>query len=84
MIENAEFLRTRNDMVQRMKIDPNVAAYALLKTDCRGMDAAMDFIFERSEDGAEPGKMQHPFVTYLPEQSVKRQDSNLFYLNDAE
>ena len=69
MIENAEFLRMRNTMVQSYNIDPTVAAYALLKVDCRGVDAAMGFIFDRGEDAdSEPGKMQHPFVTYKPKQ----------------
>ena len=58
-------------MTREHNIDPCVAAYALFSTDFVSIDAAMDFIFERSQEGNESnfkvGKMQHIFIPYVPE-----------------
>ena len=56
-------------MVQALSIAPSVAAYALIKTDCRGVGDAVDFIFEKQFSGRQgrPGLMQHPYVAYQPE-----------------
>jgi len=55
-----------------------VAAYALFRTDFHSIEAAMDFIFERSEDG----KVQHIFVGYLPA-PVYAEEEHLPYLDAA-
>ena len=50
-------------LVIQTSMEPSVAAYALIKTDCRSLDAAMDLIYERAFDRSRrPGRMQHPFV----------------------
>ena len=41
-----------------------MAAYALIVTDCKNVDLATRFIFERGEDTNKPGRMMHPFVKY--------------------
>ena len=57
-----------NEMVHTMSIEPSIVSYALIKTNCSNVDAAMDLIFERGFDRPrKPGRMQHPFVAYYPE-----------------
>ena len=65
-ISNAPEVQRLHAMVTReYKIAPCVAAYALLSTDCAGIDQAVHFIFELEDvDGS--NNMQHPFVPYLP------------------
>ena len=53
-------------MTHTLNILPSVAAFALFSTEFRGLDTAVDFIFERQEDGASQGKMQHKFVGIFP------------------
>jgi len=53
-------------MTNTLNISPPVAAFALFSTEFRGLDTAVDFIFERQEDGASQGKMQHEFVGIFP------------------
>jgi len=54
-------------MINSFKITPIVAAYALAMTEFRGADDAMLWITER-EEGLH-GKMQHPFVGYIPSET---------------
>ena len=73
-----------------MNMDPDVAAFALFKTECQSVFVALDFIFERDDDfGSGDGKMKHPFVGYKTEESkTNRQHHNsaaaAFDLSDLE
>ena len=46
---DSDFLRLRREMVRLQGIDPNVAAYALLKTKMKGVAQATNFIFDQTE-----------------------------------
>ena len=70
-------------MTKEQNIAPSVAAYALFSTDLVRIDTAMDFIFERrqeDEGNKKAGKMQHPFIPYVPEgttqDEAKEDDTN--------
>ena len=49
ILESAEAQRIHVTLTKDQNIAPCVAAYALLSTDCASIDAAIDFIFEKSQ-----------------------------------
>ena len=74
-------MRTRQNMIDTIQIDPNVASYCLLSLDDPSIGAAIEFIFEKGADiPGTRGTLQHPFVPYLPE----GQKYNDLMLHDSE
>ena len=73
-------------MTKEHNLAPCVAAYALFSTEFAGIDAAMDFIFEKSQNDDEANreaKLQHIYVAYVPEGAEDLEESKaLPYLND--
>ena len=67
LLQNASAQLMHVKMTKEHDLAPQVAAYALFSTDIVGIDAAMDFIFERSGD-SQTGKMQHVYLPYVPEE----------------
>ena len=62
-----EAQRIHVTLTKDQNIKPSVAAYALLSTDCASIDAAIDFIFEKSQtEDRKFQTMQHTFIPYLP------------------
>ena len=57
-----------SDMNSQLGVNPTVAALSLFSTNFRGIETAMDFIFEREADSSGERKMLHRFVGYLPEE----------------
>ena len=54
-------------LVDKMKIDPVIAAYALFSTNFASVSAAMDFIYEKEDDVIDgQAKFVHTFVGCLP------------------
>lgn len=74
-LEVPDYKRDLLVMINTFKITPTVAAYALSMTEFRGVDAALLWITER-EQGVH-GKMQHPFVGYIPSESLENFNENL-------
>ena len=66
LLANSQAQLLHVKMMNEHNLAPCVAAYALFSTDFVSIDAAMDFIFEKRQDGSN-NKMQHIFVAYVPE-----------------
>ena len=62
VVTNYEYLQ----LTRSLEIQPCVAAYALISTDFRSIDAALNFIYEREEAVGDALVRVHPFVGCIP------------------
>ena len=76
VITNYEYLQ----LTRSLEIQPCVAAYALISTDFRSIDTALNFIYEREEAVDDAMVRVHPFVGHIPlsfELSSKKAEQDL-------
>ena len=65
-------MRMHTELISILQVDPIVATYVLYSVDFRGVDAAMDFVYEPNDEGLK----SHPYVAFqIPSENTAYLDA---------